>query len=55
MAFIVRFLPPYDSNCPICNFPQWGVLANSYENKEIKALLSMLGWRKAEMKKDTPL
>ena len=55
MAFIVRFLPPYDRNCTNCNFPQWGVLANSYDNQEIKTLLSMPGWRKAKMGKDTPL
>ena len=54
MAFIVRLLPQ-DTNCPSCHFPQWGVLANSYENAEIKALMAMPGWRKAEMKEDTML
>ena len=48
MAFIVRDLPKD-------RYPQWGVLSNSYEDSEIKALLAMPGWRKGEMKEDTPL
>lgn len=50
MTFIVRDLPQKDRG-----YPQWGVLSNSYDDPEIKALLAMPGWRKGEMKKDTPL
>ena len=50
MAFIVRYLPPKDHG-----YPQWGVLSNSYDDPEMKALLAMSGWRKGEMKEDTPL
>lgn len=50
MAFIVRHLPEADSE-----YPQWGVLSNSYDDPEIKALLTMPGWRKGEMEEKTPL
>ncbi|MBO4520762.1 MAG: fused MFS/spermidine synthase [Alphaproteobacteria bacterium] len=50
MAFIVRYHSEKDFR-----YPQWGVLSNSYNDPEIKALLAMPGWRKGEMKEDTML
>lgn len=50
MVFIVRYLPPYDRD-----YPQWGVLSDNPESPEIKALLSMPGWKTAKAKKNTPL
>lgn len=50
MVFIVRYTPEHDHR-----YPQWGVLANSPEAPEIKALLSMPGWRAADMPEKTPL
>lgn len=50
MAFIVRHLPKKDHD-----YPQWGVLSNSYDDPEIKTLLAMPGWRKGQMKEDTML
>lgn len=51
MTFIVRNLPKKDYG----GYPQWGVLSNSPDAPEIKALLAMPGWRKGEMKENTPL
>lgn len=50
MTFIVRYIPEHDFK-----YPQWGVLANSPDAAEIKTLLSMPGWRKAEISEKTPL
>lgn len=50
MVFIVRYLPPYDRD-----YPQWGVLSDNPQSPEIKALLSMPGWKTVKAKQDSPL
>ena len=50
MTFIVRYNAQFDFD-----YPQWGVLASSDKLPEIQALLSMPGWRKGKMDKNTPV